>query len=179
MIIAREKKDTNIAEYVIYMWQLEDILRALSLDMTLVKQHIVDKFEVSEDQKQEIYDWYDNLVQMMKNEKIEKSGHLQVIKNVINEMTEVHFYLLHEVHDMVYHGILTSCINNFVEFRKRTNVSDEISDVELALNGLYGVLMLRLQGKQAGEETTQAMESFSKVLAYISKKYKQLEEETE
>ena len=28
MIIARQKKQENIAEYLLYMWQIEDIIRA-------------------------------------------------------------------------------------------------------------------------------------------------------
>ena len=37
MLIAREKKKNNIAEYILYMWQLEDMLRALKLDMEQVE----------------------------------------------------------------------------------------------------------------------------------------------
>ena len=37
MLIAREKKKNNIAEYILYMWQLEDMLRALKLDMEHIK----------------------------------------------------------------------------------------------------------------------------------------------
>ena len=32
MIIALQKKKENIAEYLIYMWQVEDLLRACQLD---------------------------------------------------------------------------------------------------------------------------------------------------
>ena len=32
MFIAEQKKRDNIAEYLLYMWQLEDILRAYVLD---------------------------------------------------------------------------------------------------------------------------------------------------
>ncbi|MDE7144362.1 MAG: DUF4924 family protein, partial [Muribaculaceae bacterium] len=33
MIIASEKRKNNIAEYLLYMWQIEDIIRANNLDI--------------------------------------------------------------------------------------------------------------------------------------------------
>ena len=54
-----------------------------------------------------------------------------------------------------------------------------MSDVELALNGLYGHLLLRLQKKEINPGTAAAMESFSKMLAYLSARYKQMEEEND
>ena len=33
MIIASQKKKENIAEYLLYMWQIEDIIRAYGLDI--------------------------------------------------------------------------------------------------------------------------------------------------
>ena len=36
MFVAQEKRKANIAEYIIYMWQVEDMIRALKLDMTRI-----------------------------------------------------------------------------------------------------------------------------------------------
>lgn len=177
MIVARERKNENLAEYIIYMWQLEDMLRGLNLDIEEVNRRIVESYQVDEEKRKEIRDWYENLIEMMKQEKIETSGHLQVVKNSVNELTELHFYLLHTAHDPKYHQLVTMAIQNFVDFRKRAGVSDEISDVELALHGLYGSMMLRLKGEEVSSETKQAMESFSRVLAYLAAKYRQIEEE--
>ena len=65
MLIAREKKKTNIAEYILYMWQVEDMLRALGLDMQRVNEHVVARFRADDALRKEIYDWYDYLVAMM------------------------------------------------------------------------------------------------------------------
>ena len=48
MFIAREKKKDNIAEYILYMWQVEDLLRALGLNMEQVDKHIVAGFGADE-----------------------------------------------------------------------------------------------------------------------------------
>ncbi|MDE7374134.1 MAG: DUF4924 family protein, partial [Odoribacter sp.] len=66
--------------------------------------------------------------------------------------------------------------SNLVEFRRKAGVDDSVSDVELALNGLYGNLLLRLQRKEVNPETAQAMETFSRMIAYLAARYKQMEE---
>ena len=96
MLIAREKKKDNIAEYILYMWQIEDMLRAMGLDIERVNENVVAAFQTDERVKQEIREWYDNLIAMMKQEKVEQRGHIQVLKNTVNELTELHFYMLHK-----------------------------------------------------------------------------------
>lgn len=177
MLIAREKKKNNIAEYVLYMWQVEDMLRALQLDIKQVERHVVDGFRADEQTRREIYDWYDNLIAIMKNEKVEEKGHIQALKNTVDELTELHFFLLHEQHDPKYQYLVTLATGNLVEFRMKSGVEHSVSDVELALNALYGHLLLRLQKKEVHPETVTAMESFSKMIAYLAVRYKQMDEE--
>lgn len=179
MLIAREKKKNNIAEYILYMWQLEDMLRALDLDIERVDRHIVSGFQVDDETAIEIHEWYDNLIAMMKKEKVVQKGHIQPLVNTMNELTELHFYLLHEIHDPRYRQLVTMAAGNLVEFRRKAGVDDTVSDVELAMNALYGHLMLRLQKKQINPETMAAMETFSKMIAYLSDRYKKMEEEKE
>lgn len=179
MLIAREKKKNNIAEYILYMWQLEDMLRALDLDIERVDRHIVSGFQVDDETAIEIHEWYDNLIAMMKKEKVVQKGHIQPLINTMNELTELHFYLLHEIHDPRYRQLVTMAAGNLVEFRRKAGVDDTVSDVELAMNALYGHWMLRLQKKQINPETTAAMETFSKMIAYLSDRYKKMEEENE
>lgn len=176
MLIAREKKKSNIAEYILYMWQIEDLLRAFHLDIAQVEQHVVSKFEVGAETANEIRDWYDNIVEMMKREKVEERGHIQVLKNNVDELSELHFYLLHSVNDVKYRQIVTMAAGNLIDFRKKAGVGDDVSDVELALNGLYGQLLLRLQKKDVNSQTAQAMESFGRMLGYLAAVYKREEE---
>lgn len=176
MFIAREKKKSNIAEYILYMWQIEDMLRAFRLDIDLVRRNVVDAFQVDDVQKKEALDWYDNIIEMMKQEKVEAKGHIQVLKNNVDELTELHFYLLQEIHDRRYQQIVTMAAANLVDFRAKSGVGNEVSDVELALNALYGHLMLRLQKKEINEQTVAAMDSFSRMIAYLAAKYKEMEE---
>ena len=107
MLIAREKKKNNIAEYILYMWQLEDMLRALKLDMEQVDRYLVAGFQADERTSKEIHDWYDNLIAIMQKEKVEEKGHIQALKNTVDELTELHFFLLHQAHDGRYRHLVT------------------------------------------------------------------------
>lgn len=176
MIIAREKRKTNIAEYILYMWQVEDMIRAFGFDTDKLFNSVFGQAGFSEDKTKEIKEWYDNLAEMMKIEHVEKAGHVQVLKNIVNDVNELHLSLLYDKKDPKYMELVSKYANNFVEFRQKAGVTNDVSDVELALNGLYGVLMLKLQKKEISKFTLSAMESFSKVLAYLSLRYKELEE---
>lgn len=179
MLIAREKRKSNVAEYILYMWQVEDMLRAMEMDIQQVEQNVVSRFQVDENTRKEIREWYDNLIEMMKKEEVVKVGHLQVIKNMVNELTELHFYLLHEARDMKYKQLFMMAANNLLDYRRKTNLPEEVSDVELALHALYGHLMLRLQKKEINSQTAMAMESFSRMIAYLAARYKAMEENEE
>ena len=117
------------------------------MDIQLVNQHVVSQFGVDDSTRKEISDWYDNLIEMMKKEEVAKSGHVQVVKNMVNELTELHYHLLHNVQDMKYKQLFMMAANNLLDYRRKTNLPEEVSDVELALHALYGHLMLRLQKK--------------------------------
>lgn len=179
MLIAREKRKTNVAEYILYMWQVEDMLRAMQMDMEVVNRNVVSQFQVDNDTRKEIGDWYDNLIEMMRKEEVVKCGHVQVVKNMVNELTELHHYLLHNTPDMKYKQLFMMAANNLLDYRRKANLPEEVSDVELALHALYGHLMLRLQKKEINSQTAMAMETFSRMLAYLAVRYKEVEENEE
>ena len=53
MIIASQKRKENIAEYLLYMWQIEDIIRAYKLDIDTIDEQIVSKYNVPDDKKKD------------------------------------------------------------------------------------------------------------------------------
>ena len=94
MIISSQKKKENIAEYLLYMWQIEDIIRAYKLDLDLIQENIIDKYDIPDSQKKEMREWYESLIDMMRREGVMEKGHLQLNKNVIIELTDLHERLL-------------------------------------------------------------------------------------
>ena len=178
MIIAKQKKEENIAEYLLYMWQIEDILRAYNLDIEKIDEVIVSQYQKDENTKKEIRDWYDNLIQMMKLEHLENSGHLQININLINDLNDLHMELLQNPQEIQYNALFFKTLPFLVEFRGKLNVGAEVNDIELSLHSLYAILLLKWQGKEISKDTGVAIKQISSLLAVLSLKYKHwLEEE--
>ena len=71
------------------MWQVEDIIRAYGCSLSAIRHDYIDKFNYDEDQKEEMTDWYGNLVRMMNQEGCRQKGHLQINKIVMQQLIEL------------------------------------------------------------------------------------------
>jgi hypothetical protein len=171
MLIAKHKKEENIAEYILYMWQIEDIIRAYNFNIDLIQQHLIDKFEQPENIRQEIRKWYENLIEMMLIENIQEKGHLQINKNTVDDLNDLHLELLQDPKEIQYNALFFKILPFLAEFRDKLQAGSEMDDIELALNALYGILLLRLQKKEITKETTQAIQQISTFLSALTAKY--------
>jgi hypothetical protein len=174
MLIAREKRKTNIAEYILYMWQLEDILRALKFDAELIRNHLVNGFNQPVDISEEITEWYLNLALLMKSEGIESSGHIQVLKNLLNELNDLHLLLLSRPQEFDYIHSFQQALPFINELKSKQNV-DVQNDIEVCMNGLYGLLLLRIQKKEISDATEKSMQVIAGFVSKLSAKYLQYE----
>ncbi|MDP4271243.1 MAG: DUF4924 family protein [Bacteroidota bacterium] len=172
MIIARQKKKENIAEYLLYMWQIEDLIRANGLDLDKIQSGIIDKFDQPEEAKKEIRDWYESLIDMMRREDKQQSGHLQINQNVIIDLTDLHLQLIHSNKEPFYVAAYYKTLPFIVELRARAGEL-QTGEIETCFSALYGVLMLRLKGQSVSEETMKAIKQISTFLGLLSDKYKE------
>lgn len=101
MIIARKKRKENIAEYLLYMWQVEDLIRANNFDMDSIRRTVVNQYNQPEEVKEEIAKWYEELIEMMRSEGVKEKGHIQLNKNVIITLTDLHLRLLKSPKEMI------------------------------------------------------------------------------
>ena len=67
MFISQQLRKENIAEYVLYMWQVEDIIRAYGCNLSLLRKEYISRFDYTEEQREEMTDWYGNLIRMIKD----------------------------------------------------------------------------------------------------------------
>lgn len=171
MLIARQKKKDNIAEYLLYMWQVEDIIRANKLDIDSIKQNVIDRFDQPDNIKQEMIDWYEGLIDMMRYENVVESGHLQINKNVIIELTDLHLRLLKSPTEPEYIAVYYRTLPFIVELRSKQE-DKSTPELETCFSALYGFLLLRLQQKEISGETQAAIAQFSSFLRLLSAKYK-------
>lgn len=180
MIIAKQKKEENIAEYILYMWQVEDMIRANHLDIESIQKNIIDQYPQSEEVKTQIREWYENLVEMMHLEHKEESGHLQININQVDDLNDLHLELMQNPKEIQYNALFFKTMPFLVEFRAKLHAGEEMNDVHLALHALYAVLLLRLQRKEVTEQTMVAVQHISQLIAVLAQKYqKWLKEEPE
>lgn len=169
--IAEKKKEENIAEYLLYMWQMEDLIRGQGVDPEKVKTHIVGQFP-EKDQKEE-KEWFLGLTERMKQEGVEENGHLSELQEILSELQYLHNTLLNVIKDQNYARHFEEAQPHLEEFKERSAGSAR-SEIEACFHGLYGLLVLRMKKEKVSEETEKAMMTFRNVLAYLSQQYKKM-----
>ncbi|MDE6379416.1 MAG: DUF4924 family protein [Muribaculaceae bacterium] len=172
MITASQKKKENIAEYLLYMWQIEDMIRAFGLDLDRINENIVDKHSgLTEEQRKEMTEWYESLIDMMRREGVTEKGHLQLNKNVILALDDLNARLLKEPKYARYSSEYYKVLPLIVELRSKAG-ENKAGEIETLFNFLYGILMLRIQGKEISKETLDAAQEVSHFLGTLAQYYK-------
>ncbi|MBN2668249.1 MAG: DUF4924 family protein [Bacteroidales bacterium] len=169
MLIAKEKKAKNIIEYIIYMFQIEDLIRSFDLDIQKIDQHIISQFKVDNLIVQEMQAWYEGLIQQMKLEKIQVKGHFQFIRNLIFDLNDLHLYLIQK-QNQEYLQYYSWAKSHITELQKKSK-EENVNEIEAVLNGLYGVLMLKLQKRELSDATKESVEYLSKLMALLNQIY--------
>ncbi len=176
MFIAQELRKSNIAEYLLYMWQVEDVIRAFGCSLSRIRKEYVERFDYDDEQKEELTDWYGNLIRMMNQEDCREQGHLQINKVVMQQLLELHVQLLESTKFPFYNAEYYKVLPFIVELRNHGANKDE-NEVETCLNSLYGVMMLRLQKKEITPSTSHAIKEITTFIGMLSDYYKKDKEE--
>ena len=168
MFISHQLKQKNIAEYLIYMWQVEDLFRANGCDIERIKRCVVDNYpSLSDEQRDELSQWYEDLIEMMRREEVMQQGHLQINKNIIVWLTDLHLQLMASSKFPYYNAAYYKALPFIVELRAK-GADKEKPELETCFDALYGILLLRLQKKEISEETKKAQESITALLSMLS-----------
>lgn len=170
MYISQKIREQSIALYLLYMWQIEDLIRANNLDIERIKEQVIAAYGLKEEQEQELVTWYENLIEMMREERIVESGHLRINHNVILWLTDLHVRLLKSSKFPFYSAAYYKALPLIVELRAK-NGQKEISEIETCFEAMYGIYILRLQKKEVSSETAQAMKTIEDFLALLSDYY--------
>lgn len=170
MYIANQLRQKNIAEYLLYMWQIEDTIRAFGCSITRIRREYISKFQYTDEQKDEEADWFGCLIRMMNEEGRREQGHLQINKVTMQTLAELHAELLESPKFPFYSAEYYKVLPFIVELRRRGAAQDE-NEIETCFNALYGVMMLRLQKKEVTPETQHAVAEISTFIGMLSDYY--------
>lgn len=145
-----KSKKENIAEYILYLWQMEDYLRA---------------FPQNADATPELHE----LNEMMHREGIMDGGHLALANNALAELIDLHTSLLDE--DAMYRAAIIRLQPSLNLLKAKTD-RPTMPDIEACLLLLYQVMMLRLQKKEITPQTADVQQRATQVLQFLSRTYK-------
>lgn len=171
-------KQENIAEYLLFMWQTEDLLRACNLDIDRVQKSVIDSAYTTPEERAEARDWYEGLIMMMKSEGVQKEGHLQINKNLIIELTDTHLRLLKDPKESEYIALYYNTLPHIVALRAKAG-SNPMSELETCFTALYGYLLLKIQDREISGETQVAVAQITALLRLLASKHRTIDKKKE
>lgn len=157
------------------MWQVEDLLRANGLSVEKIKVALVEPYGLDDDASAELCGWYENLIEMMRQESVKDKGHLQINRNVIINLTDLHLRLLKSPKMPFYSAAYYKALPFIVEFRTKSDGRDK-NELENCFDALYMVWLMKLQKREINEETLKATAEISKFISMLSLYFKEDEE---
>ena len=172
MTIAQQKKEENIIEYVLYLWQMQDLVRAANFDLTGIRAFLTTGDHSHIDLEAELT-WFGGLIKAMQLAKAEKKGHIPETDELLVELNYLHHTLIDLDKDKEYTEAFNSAKESIDDFLKRSG-NEHMNPIEAAMTGMYGWLVLRLQKKEVSPETLGAMKHFQGFLALLAVNYKKM-----
>ena len=151
------------------MWQMEDLIRAYGCSLTRIRREYIDRFDYTDQQKDEEEDWFGDLIRMMNQEGKREKGHLAINEVLLQDLDDLHVRLLQSTRFPYYSAEYYRVLPFIVELRQKGD--KEIGEVETCLNALYGVMLLRMRQKPISPETAHAIKAITTFLGMLSDYY--------
>ena len=144
----KNKKD-NIAEYILYLWQLEDYLRAFP-------------------EQAEGNDELTDILRMMHADDVMDGGHIQLAQIALKELEMLRDEIMTQ--EATYRAAMIRVTPALNMLKARTD-RPTMSNIEACLVLLYQIMMLRLQKREISAETQEVQQQATSILQYLSKTY--------
>ncbi|MBR7103299.1 MAG: DUF4924 family protein [Tidjanibacter sp.] len=175
MFVAQQKRKENIAEYILYLWQLEDLLRALQFSPEAIWSHLVEPSGRSELEKQQLLIWYTELGNLLKSEGKTEGGHLDHTLHLIGDLQGFHYRLM-EIPEGAQYKAAFETLKEELPRLRIVLAKDGVSDMELCFRALYGVMLYRMKGDtERSEALADVVGTISPVIALLADAYRKAE----
>ncbi len=168
MLLADKKKENNISEYIIYMYQTELLIRNFEFDIEKIKVHVFGNIadeKMSPEEKEKNLAWYQSVLSDMENEGLQKEGHLSYVQEEVEKLSTLSIELLGSNED--YRTIFNAARP---AIRENIQASEGLitNPIQACINGVFGLLLARMNGKEIPEAIQQQLEHFGNVLSFLS-----------
>lgn len=175
MDIAQQRRKENIAEYILYLWQLEDLLRALQFSPEAIYTTLVKPRKLDTTQEQILLAWYMDIAHLLAQEQKEQSGHLYHTLHLIHDLHDLHLRLMQQQElGADYRLRYAELSQHLSALRACLGKESEMSDTELCFRALYAAMLYRIKGE--GEKAVaDTIEVVSPVIALLTGYYHKVE----
>jgi len=170
--IAQNKLKANVSEFIIYMYQMEDLCRVYDFNIEDIEKYVIHHFPVDAEEKKHQRAWFERLIQQMHQEGIRERGHLEEVQQYVDELLTLKNNLI--TTDTDFAAVYNNARPHIREsLRESKELGQPISsDIQACLNGIYGLLLCRMNGREVPEELNAGIDAFGMVLSYLSREYK-------
>lgn len=144
-----KSKKENIAEYILYLWQIEDYLRA---------------FPQQADANPELKE----IAEMMHAEGIMERGHLQLAENALSELEDLSRELAED--DATYRAAVMRLTPQLNLLKAKTD-DPTMSDMRACFVLLYQIMLLRLKKQEISQETEATVQQVSSLVRFLCRAY--------
>ena len=175
MDIAQQKRKENIAEYILYLWQIEDLLRALQFSPEAIYSTLIKPRKLDSAHEQMLLAWYMDIANLLTEEKKEESGHLNHTLHLISDLHDLHLRLMQQQEiGSDYRERYARFTEHLASLRARLGKESAMSDTELCFRALYAAMRYRIKG-QGEKAVADTIEVVSPVIALLADYYHKVE----
>ena len=135
----------------------------------MLKREYLSRFECDGDDRDELVDWYGNLIRMINEEGCREQGHLQINKIIVQDLADLHAQLLDSSRFPFYRAEYYKVLPFIVELRNKGNKDQ--NEIATCLESLYGTMILRLQKKEISTNTLHAIKEITTFIGMLSDYY--------
>ena len=173
MDIALAKRRENIAEYILYLWQIEDLLRALQFSPEAIYSQLIAPRGIEEGQRHNYLIWYMDIANLLREEGKEEKGHLEHTLHLIGDLNDLHLQLMKLPIGEHYRQTFAKLEPELP--RLRAVLGREMSDIELCFRALYAAMLYRIKGEGGKSAVSDTIEYVSPVIAELADMYGKVE----
>lgn len=159
MILAETKKKEHIVEYILFLWQIEDLIRASKFNPDILEGW-ADETSMREGTDPDMEkEWIVRIAQSMRLEGKEELGHITEVSEPLVELAHLHEMLIGALEDLRYKEAFETA-KPFLKELSAKQKDEAIHPVEKLLIGLYGWLILRMKKQSISPESEAGFVAF-------------------
>ena len=159
MTFAESKKKAHIVEYILFLWQIEDLIRAAEFNPTYLESWAQDTASQEGTDPDKEREWIIQLAADMRAQGKKEKGHVLQVSEPLVELAHLHEMLVGPLEDHRYKESFETATPLLSELSAK-HPGPEIHPVEQLLIGLYGWLMLRMKKQAVSAETEAGFVAF-------------------